>query len=518
MTVSNQGDARQARWPLALVAMLVVAVAVWFRFRALDGLPFWLDEGYSAYGAEKSFGFIFNILPGYETHPPFYTALLRCWTLLTGTSIYAFRAMGAVAGVAALALYWLAGREAGRLIGRDPRLVALASLAAAALMPSIVNVTRLVRPYALMALAFALGLWAVLRFARILRDQDRFDRTAWTVYLVAQALLFWLHNLGALYVAGLGLALLILCGPLTLMRRFPRAFFGGHALLVAIAVPAFLILIDQAPTWKSSTWLSFNPDALFGNLLGIYGMPAIQGLVCAIPIVIFACLKGGRTAAALILAAAFPVLASLVLTLTITPVFLPRTLVSASVPLVILLGCGVASASLVPRAAFALFLFFCFRQLLAIQALPPEENWHGVARWLESRVQPGDVIYAYPNESALPMHYAAREFGIVTPMRAIPAPVPSKDPTGWFPTGSRGVVSLPQYRLEQFASDPASQRARVIWLLRTGPWKYDRGDGFVTALSRDRVAIDRWPVLKAGEKRGEPIDVIGFARKDATGR
>jgi hypothetical protein len=125
-----------------------------------------------------------------------------------------------------------------------------------------------------------------------------------------------------------------------------------------------------------------------------------------------------------------------------------------------------------------------------------------VADWLKARIQPGDMIYAYPNETDLPLHYALRERGMTVPVRAIPEPVPSHDPTGWYPTGSRGVVSLPQYRLEQIAGDAQSRKVRTIWLVRTGPPTYDKGDGFVKALSRRRAQIAYWNKF--------PIDIIGF--------
>jgi mannosyltransferase len=494
-----------SRRPLYWLALLIViGAALWFRFQNLGTHPFWLDEGYSAYGAEKGFDFIFRILPGYETHPPFYTALLRCWTLIAGTSILGFRLLAAFAGVLTLPLIALAAYEAGRASGRSPALVVMAALALAAVIPAIVDVTRLVRPYALIAMVLAGGIWAALRVARGLREEGRLPRGPWLAYLLAQALLFWLHNLGALYVAGLGLGLLITCGPLRLIRQYPKPFFLGHIAVLLIALPAFLILLDQAPTWTKSTWLSFNPDTLPDKLMLIYGLPGLGGLVCAAALAGFAMWRGGRTVAALAVIAIIPILLSLALTLTIAPVFLPRTLVGVGVPFVLLIAVGAASPSLMPRAAFAMLLLLTVMRLIAIQSLPPAENWYGATTWLKARVQPGDMIYAYPNEGALPLHYALRERGIDLPIRPIPQAVPSQDPTGWYPTGSRGVVSLPQYRLEQIAGDSISQHVPTIWLLRLGPAKYDPGDGFVKALSRTRKPVGLW--------HQEPIHIIGLRR------
>jgi mannosyltransferase len=344
----------------------------------------------------------------------------------------------------------------------------------------------------------------MLRVARGLREEGQILRGPWAAYLLAQALLFWLHNLGALYVAGLGLGLLIMCGPLVLIRQHAKAFFLGHIAVLLVALPAFLILLDQAPTWTKSTWLSFDPANLPDKLLLIYGVPGLGGLLCALVLAGFAVWRGGRVAGALAVIAAVPVILSLGLTLAIAPVFLPRTLVGVGVPFVLLIALGASTKGLMPRAAFGMLLLLTVMRLVAIQKLPPAENWYGATAWLKARVQPGDMIYAYPNEGALPLHYALRESGMTIPIRAIPEPVPSHDPTGWYPTGSRGVVSLPQARLEEIAGDPVSQRVPTIWLLRLGPGKYDPGDGFVKALSRGRTQVGLW--------HQEPIHIIGLRR------
>jgi mannosyltransferase len=499
-------DTGRKRAPLYLAALaLTIGVALWLRFRNLAVIPLWLDEGYSAYGAEQSFDFIFRVLPGYETHPPFYTALLKCWTLIAGNSVLAFRLSSAVAGTLALPVFYFAGREAGRAAGRDPALTGLAALALTAVSPGIVEPTHLVRPYALMALILAAGVWAVLRVARGLRDEEKLPPLAFCAYLCCQAALFWVHNLGSLYVAGLGLALLLLCGPVRLMRGFPAAFFGGHAIAALAGLPALLILLDQAPTWADTTWLRFSPRTALGDLLPIFGLPGIAGLICAALIARSALPEGRRVMAALAIAALTPVLLSLILSLALTPVFLPRTLLATGAPVLILIAIGAPHATLVPRAALALMLVLMLQRVLIVQALPPPENWRGATAWLKARIQPGDRIYAYPNEGALPLHYAMRERDMAPPVRPIPEAVPAHDPTGRYVTGSRGVVSLPRYRLEQIASDPTSRATRTIWLIRLGASTYDRGDEFLKALRRDRRVIASF--------RQEPISIIGLTQR-----
>lgn len=494
------------RLPLLLCLTIVIATALWFRMGGLTANPFWLDEAYSAYAADKGFGFIFKVLPSYETHPPFYSAVLSAWTAIIGNSLAGFRSFGLFAGVLLIPLCWFTASEVARALRFDPRLFALAALALLAVSPPIVYITQLVRPYALIALVYLFGIWCVFCLARYYREAGRLRAKYWLGYLISLALLIWLHNLGVLYAAALGLSLLILTGPLRLIREQPRAFFIGHFATALAVLPAFLILLDQAPTWRQSTWLRFHWDGIDQALYTIYGLSGLGAFVIAALIIGSAILKSGKderpTWLALLTLAFVPMLLSLLITLTIAPVFLARTLAPLSIGLILLVAAGVAIPSLLNQAAFGAFMLLTTVHMIALHRQPPTENWYGAVAWLNARVAPGDVIYAYPNEGALPLSYALRDKGIKLPIRPIPGPVPANDPTGFHPTGSRGVVSLPQYRLEAIAADAESRKIRTVWLLRLGASTYDKNDGFLKALSRTRQPIGSW--------YQDPIDIIGL--------
>lgn len=482
---------------------VIAALAVWLRARNLTAAPFWLDEAYSAFGADKGYHFIWHILPSYETHPPFYSAALRTWTLIAGNSIGGFRAFGLVAGLLLLPVLWMAGREIEKGLAQKALTIAIPALALAAVLPAFVDTARLVRPYYLLTLAYAGTTWALLRLSRVYRESGTIDRGGWIGYLVGIAFLPWLHNLGALYVAAAGLALLALMGPVDFLRAYWKRFILGHLLVALAILPAFLILLDQAPTWAGSTWLRFNPASLLDDVLLIFGLPGLFGLAAAIILggYAFASAPGSRVPAALLLMALMPMALALVLTLAIAPVFLPRTLVASGAPLVLLIAAG-ANRTFMTRAIFALLVVLAFVRVVRVQELPPPENWYGVVRWLAPRIQPGDRVYAYPNEGALPLRYALRDLGAKAEVRQIPSEIPARDPAGWYATGSRGVQSLPPWRLEQIAQDPTSKKTPTIWLLRLAPGLYDRNDAFFNILKRDRTVTARF--------RENAIDLVGL--------
>ena len=486
-----------------LVIGIALIAGLWLRGRNLTQHPFWLDEAYSAFAADNGYAFIWSILPSYETHPPFYSAVLRSWSLMAGNSLDGYRSLGVVAGLLILPVILMAGRELERGLDRKAWSIAIPALLFAATLPSLVDTARLVRPYYLLSLVNACGVWSVLRLARVRRETGTIEGRAWWVYLASLALLFWLHNLGALYVAALGLGLLILIGPQELLRDHWQRFLIGHALVAATALPAFMILLDQAPAWAHSTWLRFDGTDLFGNVLLIFGLPGLFGLTAALLLGGATLIASGRNRApiALLVMAGTPTLLALALTLMIAPVFLPRTLVASGIPLILMIAGG-ADRGLLVRVTFTMLLGLAFIRVIQVQQLPPEQDWYGAIRWLSPRLAHRDRVYAYPNEGALPLRYALRDLNRAAAIRQIPSEVPARDPAGWYPTGSRGVQSLPATRLQEIANDPVSRETPTIWLLRLGPAAYDKQDNFLNILKRNRAEVAHYT--------DRDIDIVGL--------
>lgn len=492
---------------IAVVIAAIVLLAIFVRFNRLAAWPLSLDESYSAFGAGKSFTFIWNILPGYETHPPFYSALLRCWVLIAGTSTEALRTLGALVGLVTLPVIWYAAREVALFTRRDAVAVPLCALALAAVLPSLVDLARFVRPYYMTILVYSVGIWALVRLARLHRENATLAMLPWMTYLACLALMIWLHNLGALFVVAMVLALLILIGPTTMLKRHWGIFFAGHTLAFLVALPALIILIDQAPTWTHSTWLAFVPSSLPVQLMLIFGWPGWIVTSGALILAGFGlhAMPGGtrRLGLALLVLAILPILLSITLSLTIAPVFLVRTLISCSVPMLMLVALG-ANQGLWQRTGLILLCVVTSIRIVQIQQMAPDQDWYGAVRWLVARVGPNDLVYAYPNEGALPMRNALRDLNENVAIRPIPSEIPARDPAGWYPTGSRGVQSLKPERLAQIANDPISRQTPTIWLFRLGKRPYDLNNEFETALGKDRKVIDHFEV--------RAIDIIGFAK------
>lgn len=494
-------------------AAVFLAIGVTLRLWGVAGEPLWLDEAYSAYAADHGFAFLWHVVPRYETHPPFYYSLLRLWVLLFGDGLIALRALGIVAGLATPFVTALAAREAARLLDWDAvrarRLMFVAFALASVAIP-LVEMTRQVRPYPLMILAYAGATALQVRLARTRAIGGR----SFIVYLLLVEAMLWLHNMGPLYAVALTLAL-----GCALLRPGLRArdwawLIGGHLAVALAYLPGLLILLGQAPTWVSSTWLRFGLRGFEDHLPMLYAAPGLPMLaaLALIGLALMVCWRstpGRRAFASLFLLALVPVFLSVLLSMTVAPVFITRTMTPVAVPALLLFAIGTVGFDDVRRWLGIGCALILASNMLAVDIQArrsgPMQDWYPSVAWLQRHFRPGDQIFAYPNEGALPLAFALRDVGAPFPIRSIPGPVPSFDaPGGWYPTGSRGVVSLPRPRLRAIADEPQTRAVPTIWLLRLGAATYDPGDMFLAELHRGRRIVATW--------LDGPIDIVGLQR------
>jgi len=497
---------------MALLALAGLAVRLW----NIAGEPLWLDEAYSAYAADHDWAFLLHVVPRFETHPPFYYSLLHMWVQVFGDSVIALRMPGVLAGIAAPIVVTLAAREAGNWLDWDAQRRARLCLAAfglSCLSSAMVEMTRQVRPYPLMILAYAGALALMLRLARLRNDGRPIVGRAFAAYFLLLEAILWLHNLGPLYALSLTLALAAL-----LLGRGSRSadlrwLAAAHIIVALLYLPGLAILRDQTPTWVSHTWLRFKLDqGFFDHLTVLYAAPGWPGFAVFLLLglalgLLFRSGKGARLGGALLILALLPVILAASISLTIAPVFITRTMTPVAAPAMLLLAFGAAGwEGTKGLLGLGGALILGAPMLVAdIQARTngPMQDWYRTVAWLAPRFQPGDQIFAYPNEGALPLSYALRDRGLDFPIRPIPTAVPSFDVWGGvYPTGSRGVVSLPRDQLHAIAVQPETQAVPTIWLLRLGATTYDPGDVFLHELHRGRYIIRSW--------KDGPIDITGL--------
>ncbi len=151
---------------------VVLSLAVYVRFHAIQSPFFWTDEAFSALMSLQSPERIW-FHAGHDVHPPLYFLLLHAWIAVCGDGVFSLRAMSALAGV----LTTLLGMWLMRLID-TPRTAVLAGLLLA-LFPIAVRYSQEARMYTLESVWLLGATIALVYWVKSARDR----------YLVVYALL-----------------------------------------------------------------------------------------------------------------------------------------------------------------------------------------------------------------------------------------------------------------------------------------------------------------------------------------
>lgn len=498
------------------IAGVAIALGVLARLHNLRETPMWLDESYSRFAAEHGWWFLWHVIPRYETHPPFYYSLLHLWQAVAGDSLLAYRVPGLLFGFATIAVTGFAARALADHLAATPpgrsMMIAIA-LGYAAMAPMLVSMSRQVRPYPAMILVYAVATLALLRLANDSAARRPLSRGWIACFFVAQSLMLWLHALGPLFALAMTVALAV-C---VLRRELPLADLAwlgaGQIVAGVVYLPAFAILLAEAPGWVRSTWLVIDPHTLPDQLGSIFAAPwrplgCFVALAFVIGMAQFVILKrGARVGAALLVLAGLPVLTALLLSWLVSPVFLTRTLTPGVVPFAL----GIAMLGANPRLRLVGSVFVALLFALTARydcdenAWAPLEDWYGTADWIAPRVSPDDAIWAYPNETALPLGYALAEHRHALAIRQIPMAVPALGYPGDHPTGTGGVVAMRPAQIAALAAAPATAQPRTIWLVGLASERLDPHDALLAALLRDRTITQRY--------RASEIRVLALTRK-----
>jgi hypothetical protein len=123
---------------------------------------------------------------------------------------------------------------------------------------------------------------------------------------------------------------------------------------------------------------------------------------------------------------------------------------------------------------------------------PAQERWDLAAAYLARNVQPGDEVWLYPADSALPLNATGRF--IPCRVRAIPQPLPTLTINGPIRAGWPAVKSVTPGQARAFAADPAVRRVHRIWLVTRQSGIFDPAGDLPRALGEVRIAgpIEEW--------------------------
>jgi len=489
--------------PMRLVAALTF-LALALRLMNLSGRNLWLDEAFSAWFSERSFHYLWTVLPTYEAHPPFYYSLLKVWRSLFGDGATALRSLSVLFSTLTVPVLMAAALEQERQEPSDHPMLRVGLVGfLGACSPMLMFIGQEARPYALLAFAYAVASLMVLRLTRQFKAAEAGRWSDWLILGVAAELTAWSHGLGVLYAACLALALL----PAWLVRPLGRDRIirgvATSALVAIVYVPCLLMIKSRAGDWGTN-WLAWHPSMLL-QLVSLYSVPfeiLNAGLALAAFAMILLLKRSLDTAVATrtwnldrslaVLWLGPPLLAALISWLLV-PVFLARTLSATLIPAYLAIGSGIVRTTNERERRYITLAICIVLAPLAVvlAARPAAERWDQTAAFLSRKVAPQDQLWLYPSDSALPLSRVQHIPGIV---RTIPAPFPTLGVEGPIRAGWPAMVSVTREQADRFARDPALKKVPVIWLLTRQSGVFDPDNDMPNALAKVRRPgkIESW--------------------------
>ena len=500
---------RRLRLKPAILVVALAGLAIIVRLIGLGDRPLWLDEAYSAWFASRDWHYLWTVVPTYEPHPPFYYSLLKLWRSLFGGGLVALRSLSVLFGVLTVPL--IAGcaieLERRKPSGRSGLRIGSAAFLAS-FSPMLVFLDQEARPYPFMIFSYGLATLGLLRLVREFAAGEAGFWTSWAMLVLGTELSLWAHGLGVLYALFLAIAL----APIWLRRPFHqgRTLRGlvSATVVVILYLPCLVMVLNRAGDW-SSGWLRWNPLFLL-ELLGLYSVPfdslTIGSAVAALAMLLLVkravqsslSHKGWTEDRALLLLWWGPPIAAAIVSALYVPVFLPRTLAATLFPAYLLLS-GELARSASPRERLVLAAAIAIPLMptaLQVALRPPAEEWGEVNAFLEQSVRPGDLVWLYPNDSALPLRAAAPNPGYA--VQSIPGDYPAVSFAGPIRAGSPAVRSLTREEAQSFASDARLRRVRTIWLVTRQHGLFDPTNAMPDALAGTRRPgqLQKWGYIE----------------------
>lgn len=521
----------ERKYALGLLAVMILAAIL--RLHDLGLRSLWLDETFSAWFSAQDWRTLWNVVPTYETHPPFYYSLLKLWRVF-GADEFTLRLFSVVVSLLTIPLIYLCGKICG---GGRVGLLAAFMFACAKLE---IFYAQDARPYACFTLAMAIMTTAACWLVRYperaklpprLLVRDPAALLAYAAFAVGLALLQWFQNVGFIFIAPAGLFLIVWWAK---SNRCDRYLFLNLAVATVVAVllyaPFIPDFLHQATAFKGGFWLTAPTMTylatqtlhLFGQTFDGRGAPlrVLIFVVTILPVAaaglyyLFHKAKADdeRAPLALLLfsASAGAWIFNIALTYILQPVFMERTLLPLQMPWFVLLA--MAAFALPSRLQRPGILVLCTMFLAgAIEyVMVPEAAPNGVQRpWnaivlTVATTAPQAPVLAMPNHAAMAMSYYEAKHHMRLDIRPLPAPFPAVDEKYTYSIGGRGVPDVTAQDVDR-AIDALGD-APQFWLVTHGA-TLDPRDAAPTEADKEfqRVLNHRYRGKRVYQDRGATL-------------
>ena len=488
-------DVSPARGAIYVWLALIVVAGGALRGFHLGTQPFWIDEMYSVWFSQRTWSELWTLVPSIETHPPLYYTLLKAWVWLLGDyREWWLRALSVLASVLCIPVAY--GVVTRMSVGAHRQRCGLAASAALALNPVQIAYAQDARPYALLSLSVGLTLFGLASFyatvtapvdagrARLAgasgADGAETRLTATLVIAGALSAALWLHNTTPI-LFGPPVALMAIGIVCVSRRRWHDFAWLALAGFLALLVwsPNVMWLARNVTTLRHGFWLPPpTADDITTSLKKLFGYDnavieprflrvAVNATIATVTALgIWKALKAAPHAAyAAIVLLCVPIAISVLVSWTVLPIFMTRTLIWVAFGQAAAWGWFIALGR--PESLFARAGVLVAVAAIAIVAFPALiRSQHTVERWPEAvralRADDAALVVFVPNFLEFAMRWYGASPSANQEFLPMPAPFPAMGRDA-YPSGMRAEPGIDPTDVALLARHAAGKQR--VWIV-----------------------------------------------------
>ncbi len=478
----------QRLWFLVLALLAILFVVL--RLNRSHEIEVGLDEAFTWYFASQPLNLLANYVSEYDVHPPLFYLYTKLFLYFEGD--IGLRLGAIIAEVLTLPLiFYSAYRLADE---HEKRAAGLFALILVGLSFNMVDMAMYARPYSCLYFAFTLCFsalcWIVTDTKKasesILKKSGRSAVLPYVALGSGLAMLPWLHNLGLLYAASLGIVcVLIWCKTL----KFSRGAFVNFLVVAIVATLLYIPHVDDLMRqlgFATDYWIeSPSIKGLVRITLQVFGQgwniselnpvtTTFAALLCLSGVIAtFFLLRTKSSGPFLVTSALITItLFSFILTTyLVKPVILNRTLIPMLGPWFVLLALFFTGnpASLVRKIlGLAMIIYFGAAHFQSSPSMP----WKQILTEITKDSDTPPTIVTVPNTAAVLIDYHAKKLELPVDLVPLPREFPATDRSYRYPDGTRGVPALNKEAMT-ILEQKLTGSSRDTWVYLRAYWAFD---------------------------------------------
>ncbi len=463
---------------------LCVFFAVFLRLYNINIQSYWLDEAYTHWAAKNSYRNLFFWVPTFESHPPFYYALVKTWNIIFGEILENPERYFSL--VLSLPIIIVLLRVVAGAGFKDSKFAKLNIVILLCFSIHFSWYSIEARPYMLLVFSYSLALGGLVL---IINGKNKLRY--WCLFTIGSILTNWSHNLGG--VLSLGLYVTIFFHFLVIDKKvfsLKKILISGFVTLL-FCLPLLIMIFNQMKSWSDSTWVSeinlknaliklvklysfYIPNTDF--LIGHKNSEILEKIMAFISIGFFSVLsilsikKKNTTLAYLQFNCIFMPAVTFIITYFGPNIFLDRTLIPTLIPLYLFISISISGISMKNIKIFitSTILLITLCSTISQYENREKEPWHNIANIIKENCDNKTLILVLPNSLALPLEKNDHSNTLKESIIGLPFPYPAIEKSDFYPAGTPSVPGFAFNNISGLEEIISSAESNVFFVSRKG--------------------------------------------------